>query len=397
VAAPATKKISSTQRLAALAAACILTLLVTACGSASQRPSTAARWNFGTLAGYIWEGHVTAVGASWYVPAVREQSPKGLAGTWVGAQEKFGHSAPFIQVGVDEDQLGPSRQPESTKYYAFWSDDAHDFKPVDLFEVTPLTEVHAILRLSRGKWSVSIRDGEESAEFTTPQEGRARFTLALWLQEDRGPVPHRNDEPSKPGPYPDLGTVHFTHLSVNDTPPSYSQVASQWLTAAHMNFGPTPLINDEFEIGPRQITTAGAEYLRLADMQDLASERLEAEFNKWGREDPREPTPAMESARRAGVAATAHFIDGLEHYKWPSNASLVIGRLITVNRRLLALERVPFGSGRDFLQHWFRRLDTGLGNVPALVRRALGVPQFRSGSAECTLSLSSPNCAPSIG
>lgn len=394
--APESKALRPRRRIAALLA-CAVASVATACGSVSDRGSTATRWDFGSLAGYVWEGHVTSVAASWEVPAVRERSQKGLAGTWIGAQEKFSHSAPFIQVGVNEDQLASWRLPESTKYYAFWSDDAHHFAPVDLFEVTPLTEVRATLRLSRGKWSVSIRDGEDSAEFTTPQEAHARFTLALWLQEDRGPIPRRIDEASKPGPYPDVGPVRFAHLLVDGALPSYTRLASQWMTAADSNFGPTPLINDEFEVTPRRISSAGAHYLRLADIQDLASERQESEFDKWGRENPREPTSAMENARRAGVTATAHFIDDLEHYNWPANAAASIRRLVTVNRRLLAQESVPFGSGRGFLQRWFRRLGTGLGNVPALVRRALGLPQVRGGNVQCTTKASSPNCAPSTG
>src|SRR5262249_3129796 len=139
-------------------------LVLTGCGSGEQhRPAAAAPlWDFGHLAGYATEHHVDAIGASWTVPSLREGSRDGGGGDGIGAQRHFGEG-PFIQVGTIAQRFGRRDLPDSDVYIAFWSDRAHRFKPVPLFEVTPLTTVTASLKQRRGRWLVSIRDGSRRA------------------------------------------------------------------------------------------------------------------------------------------------------------------------------------------------------------------------------------------
>src|ERR1700689_5163930 len=241
----------------AAAAACTLSAsAVRVPAGLDASDASTARAGFGTLAGYVWEGQMHSIGASWAVPTIAKGSRQGYAGTWIGAQETFGNSAPFIQVGTNENK-GPRG---TTDYYAFWTDAVRHFHPVALFPVAPGARITASLRLSEGRWTVFIRDANsgKEARFSTGEDADASFSLAEWLQED----PQIG---SSPGPYPSIERVMFEKLSLNGIVPQYARLHSQWMTVDDENIGPSRFIHDSFLLKPVTISAAGAQYLRIAD------------------------------------------------------------------------------------------------------------------------------------
>jgi hypothetical protein len=353
------------------------------CGAS---PVTAGKrgWSFGTQAGYIWHGRLESLAASWTVPAVRERSAGGLASTWIGASAI---SSAFIQVGTIEEQVGSSRMPYSNRFYAFWSDRTHAFKPVELFEVTPRTEVTASLSLSSGRWAVAIRDDEGSgARFTTTDETHNTFSSGAWLQEDpRAPV--------KPAPYPDLGTVRFAKLLVNGRPPSMRHLLSLWMTAGHLNFGASPVIQDAFEVEPRSVSEAGERYLHLANPLDRDTAAFLGEVRRWNKSTS---LFAIAQAKEVEAGALTHFIRGLTSTRWPSRVAPLLHELVSANARLLADVRTPPGAVLNSLTGWRRRLAGTVDRLTGkLVRGALGVPQVAPIASEClTTEHGAANCAP---
>jgi hypothetical protein len=279
---------------------------------------------------------------------------------------------PFIQVGTNETAAGSSKLPESYVYYAFWSDKAHHFQPIPLFSVTPLTEVAAALTLSDGRWAVSIRDLDsgEQARFTTSQEGRQAFGLALWLQEDPG-------SPARPDPYPTLQNARLRGISVNGSQPAYADLHSQWMTVNRTSLGPSALIDDSFEVAPESISRDGARYLHAADRADRSTEVFEGESAKWTAR-----TPRLQMTRESAVLAAAltRFVKEMEGSVWPKPAARFIRTLTKRNKAaLLELRELPARSARQIARWREEWISNGeaLGAAGQQARRVLGVPQIQ--------------------
>ena len=361
--------------LYALPAALTLTLL--AAGCAGQSPpgaphtATRSRWAFGKLSGYVWNGDVTSIQASWTVPFIEKSSPPGAAGTWIGAQTAFGNT-PFIQVGINEAKDSSSTAPASTSYYAFWSDKAHHFRAIPLFPVAPFGEVTARMALAHRRWTITISevDSEERAQFTTPEEGSASFGLALWMQEDI-----TNLATGKPQPYPALYQVGFRQLVVNGKAPAYDELHSQWMTASGANFAPTALSGDSFAIEPATLSENGADYLRMANQTN----RLADGFYKEVEDITAETAPPQLAASRATFAtALSRFIVELTSTTWPRSARSAVRALARRNRALLVAIRSPLGANAHSALTWKRRVvaaEQPIGQAVLLARRALDVPQ----------------------
>ncbi len=305
-----------------------------------------------------------SIGASWAVPTIAKGSRQGYAGTWIGAQATFGHSA-FIQVGTNENKelFG------TTVYYAFWTDTARQFHPVPLFPVEPHARMTASLRLAHGRWTVFIRDagsGKE-ARFSTGEEADASFSLAEWLQED----PRIG---SSVGPYPALEGVKFEKLSLNGAVPEYARLHSQWMTVNDENLGPSPLIHDSFLLNPVTLSAAGAHYLRIADEFNPHLDAFRAALNWKTAPD----LAQLESARRALVIALTRNISELKTTTWPAASVGYVRALIERTQQLLAsAENMP--TSPQQLNAWRQTcnaIQQTIGVAGQAARRALGVPQL---------------------
>jgi hypothetical protein len=198
------------------------------------------------FAGYIWFGNTSSIQASWTVPRIMPRSPAGGAGTWIGAQGPGTRlTGAFIQVGINETRYASSAGRQLDVYWAFWTDTAHHFLPINLFSVRPGDVLWASLAHRRGQWTVVIRDlsSGTGTVLTTRQEGRASFDWAEWEQEDVGLV-------GQPFHYPRLSAVSFRRLEVNGGPPAVAGLYSSWMTRAHERVVPSAVRGDSFTLSP---------------------------------------------------------------------------------------------------------------------------------------------------
>jgi hypothetical protein len=205
--------------------------------------SPKSRGPFGPFAGYLWTGTVSSVEASWRVPRILSDSAPGGAATWIGAQRTDG-PGPFIQIGTNENRATVALE-TSNYYYAFWSDPRVHFAPQSLGRVDPGDYVSASMVLTSGVWKLRLVDHTRhlTYAFSTAQEASGHFGVAEWLEED----PTSTDT-NKVIPYPQLATVRFQQLAVNESPPRVDDLYSQWLSLPGMNLAPSPVMGDEFDV-----------------------------------------------------------------------------------------------------------------------------------------------------
>lgn len=345
-------------------------------GAGGGRPGATqgveAGMSFGRLAGYVWNGPITLVQASWTVPRIVGGPDDGHASTWVGAQAPGAtNHSPFIQVGVLE-QRSPasSKGPSRLTYEAFWSDTMQGFHPVMLFAVRAGDIVSAALALANGRWRVTVSDARSHARssFATDDESTARFDLAEWLQED--PTDH-----NRPLPYPLLSAVRFSRLEVNGAPPAGDSVYSQWMSENGRALAPGTLDADGFALTPAILTAAAKRYLDIATAEDLATTVFAAELRDW--------TPATARARiaRAGsefAAAMQTSVDQLQRYSWPAAVDPLVRSMTTGARAVVA--RVRLGERHDGGQlatyrAAFERV-AALGPIGRRIRAVLHLPDI---------------------
>jgi hypothetical protein len=350
----------------------ICSALVFGCAGQGRTPPAAAvpsRSDFGRDSGYVWVGRVTSLEASWIVPLVTEQPLPGASGTWIGAEAYSTHARAFIQVGTSEEQTASANGPTSERYHAFWSDKAHSFLPIFLFDVTPATEVTARLTLSRGRWEVFIRDSAsgQQARFTTPQEANGSFGTAMWLQEAVGPA--RSGNP--------VDRVRFTSLRVDGKEPGYAQMLSEWMTDGARNLAPSPLVSDSFEIAPASTSYYGSEYLRIAKEANVRSAEIRAEL--------RSPEALASSDSRSNAARTK-LADVLERFgrelkavHWPRGAAAALNAVQSTNETAVtSLRSHPGATARD--RAWWETVRARAAQASQAAvryaRRVLGLPQI---------------------
>jgi hypothetical protein len=332
-------------------------------------------WSFGPLAGYLWRGRVQMVSASWTVPRVIPGSPAGVAGTWVGTRAPGPSSrAPFIQIGVNEQALTPTaKRPTDAIYDAFWSATSRHFHPQFLFPVHAGDTVAARLALTHERWTLAIVDTTSgaAAHFSTSAEAHAPFNAAMWMQEDV-----TNQTTGKPFAYPRLTPTDFSQLTVNSAPPTYADLDSQWMSAGDSSLAPSPLHRDSFTLRQAAVSSAGAQYLRIADPEDAATEAFAAQMAGWR---PRTPRRQIASASRGFQAALRTNVATLTHSPWPTRVHGLVASLIVaiglVNADLEAVTSIPSAG----LASWISRIErdaAGISDAGHKIRRALGLPEL---------------------
>ena len=220
--------------------------------------------------GYLWRGDVTGVSASWKVPRLTKHEPRGIAGTWIGAESP----GRFIQVGVNEGRDAPNTDADlrflvaglhQPLLYGFWSDTAHQFHPVPLPRVKAGDVVSVSLHLQDGRWYLEFSDARRAVDvkLSTPDEATGPVDDAEWLQEDVKTTYGRN----RMLPYPNLSPVRFTNLKVNGVTP----VASKLLYRRRPVRSPktlvaSPIHHDAFTVFPTTFAPAKAQYIAKADL-----------------------------------------------------------------------------------------------------------------------------------
>ncbi len=344
-----------------------LTVLPDAALGAQRSP-----WSFGKFAGYVWQGRVESVRASWSVPGVRRGSV-GRAGTWIGAQAP-GTPGPFIQIGTNEVSFHPfPLGPSVTAYYAFWSDTTNHFHPHFLFRVARGDDVSASLALVSGRWRLAIVDKTSSAtaRFSTGEEARASFSLAEWLQEDV-----TDGTTGKPFPYPRLTDLRFRRLAVNSATPAYADLYSQWMSANGANWAPSPLHRDSFALHRATVNSIGARYLQIAAGEDMATKVFVPQMAGWTATTPGSQIAAACSTFAAALRKSLH---ALASTPWSPRVRRHIHSLIRSTGVLLTLSQSPPSASPADLRAWtskWARDSTALAHAAHLIRRALKIPEI---------------------
>jgi len=206
----------------------------------------------GTFAGYEWIGPVHTVSAEWRVPKITLLNSSDSS-TWIGVESPSGA---FVQIGTTEDS-----SPQSDILngglavdQGFWSDDTVEFHPQLLDDMSYLDQhvragdlVTASITRVLGGWQLRLHDERSALSFDQKiPMTTAAFDEVEWLQEDP-----TNSDTNEPLPYPNLGPVVFTHLSVNGFPPVLGFDNAVWMSVPNRDFSVTGLRNDSFEVVPR--------------------------------------------------------------------------------------------------------------------------------------------------
>jgi hypothetical protein len=334
-----------------------------------------ASWSFGPLAGYIWEGQVESVQASWTVPRIVAGSSPGVASTWVGAAAS-GVPRGFIQIGTSEAAFSPSHALGSSRYYAFWSDGRLHFHPILLFRVSPGDNLTASVTLVRQRWTLAVVDASSgaAAHFATRNESQASFNLAEWAQEDV-----TNGATGRPYPYPRLAAVALRDVTVNSVPPTSVDLYSSWMSVDGNDLAPSSLHNDSFTLRRATVSVSGAQYLRIAAGDDAATVAFVAQLRGWAATTP---TSKIESACARFLTALRTDIDALVRAPWPLKVHSALDLLIRNTRTAFAYTRsaVPLSSaGRAAWRSGWMRDAAAVGSAAHAVKRVLDVPEIIGG------------------
>jgi hypothetical protein len=353
-----------TLNLAALLAVLIATL--GGCGSSAKRGTSSVRpgdasFDFGHFAGYLWRGRLTALSASWLVPRVL--GGNGVAGTWIGAQAPDNRG--FIQIGTNEERHSGAGVPN---YFAFWTNKAHHYRAIGLFEVHAGDRISASLKLLRARWHLEIIDASSdiARSFEKSEEGKASFNEAQWQQEDV-----TDEKTKKVFAYPQLSPIGFRKLAVDSRAPSYADVRSSWMSVGAVNLAPSPLHDDAFTIDPAKLSAAGRQYLRIAKVEDDGTKALEAQFLSLTKRTPRAKIVGAIERFRSVLIRNAEELAGA---RWPKQIEPLAQGLARATRSAAASISVALrrrGSPaqiRAILRH------NGIGIAGLRMRRALHVP-----------------------
>jgi hypothetical protein len=350
---------------------------LTGCGAATPAGDGIAG-SFGRMAGYVWNGQVTALHAAWTVPAILQGSPPGHGSTWIGAQAPGpSNTAPFIQVGVVEDRVrrqAGAAGGEVSRERAFWSDTILGFHPHFLWPVSAGDRVEATLTRGVDRWRVAIFDVStgERTSFTTADEAHASFGLAEWLQEDAT----RSDGGREP--YPKLSETRFEQLTVNGGPPRYADVSSQWMSLPATDLAPTALRGSRFSVVPATLSAAGARYLQLAARAQRADAAFEVQAVGWRTDTP---SPRIAAACSQLALALRRFEQQLHAASWPTASRPAIATLIAAVRARLSVLRSAIPRAVRDPGTWTASYETsGLSSSRAdrILRRLLHVPELSS-------------------
>ena len=325
--------------------------------------------SFGAFSGYLWNGSVRSVAASWTVPMITPGSHSGAAGTWIGAQALGSRSAPFIQVGINEVRLSVPGLGGRNLYYAFYSDTKLGFHPQILFQVRVGDTLSARLRLGGGRWHILIVDHTHPhrSVFDTRDEATGVFNQAEWLQEDV------SKKAGQVMPYPVLGTVGFRRLKVNYGAPSYAKIRSQWMSENGTDLEPSALAGDAFRFATTQPSAIGLHYLQITVPLDVALDSFEAGFARW-------PTSARKMASQRAACATAleSDIQEVQGTLWPVGVQPLLAKLVSATKRELAhTELTPTYTAEgsvSWLTDWFKD-DAAVVAISQKIRRVLNLPQ----------------------
>jgi hypothetical protein len=212
--------------------------------------------------------------------------------------------------------------------------------------VKPGDLVAARLRRKNGRWALTITDltSSKEARFSTTDEPSASFNAVEWTQEDP-----THSSTGKPFSYPRLTPVHFRNLQVNSGHPQTATVFSTWMSTRHGIFAPSAVIDDAFTVRRTVLTPAGAQYLRIYQAANNATQSFIAQSSRWTALTPR---AEIASASEAFVTALRPAVHALSSSRWPTRARFDVQCLIQTAAALMKQARSATRLPRGGLQSW---------------------------------------------
>jgi hypothetical protein len=323
---------------------------------------------FGAYAGYVWLGRVSSVEGAWRVPAILATSQAGLATTWIGAQGA-GISGAFIQVGTAELRGYSAKHVVEDRYWAFWSDRAHEFHLQHLFSVKPSDHLSATVALSSSGWTLAISDATSHKTATlSTGENRTPLNTAQWTQEDA-----LNSADAR-YTYPLLTPIGIGHLLVNSAVPKYASLYSTWMSINGTYLAPSPLRRDGFLLRPAMLTSAGKHYLALGIGENQAEGRFGYEIERWTSNTPRS---TLRSATSRLIALLHSETDALKDASLPP-AAKGTGTSLALKLDAIIAQAQSSTSPNTF-HDWRARLTRDAYEaryIAHLLRRDLGLPEL---------------------
>jgi hypothetical protein len=319
---------------------------------------------FTGFGGYNWTGKVTTIGAQWSVPTIARDSSFGGAATWIGVQNSVNNQ--FVQIGIDENDFGDGPD----QYQAFWSDLQVGFSPQTFGDVYPGDVIAVSMSRTDKGWSLRF------ADLTRKLKGKAfvrlpssvPFTQGEWIQED----PTASTDTSQDLPYPELSTVTFRDLTVNERSPVLNRDDGQVLISSGATISvPTPFLNDAFSL-----TAPTGDALRYLDDEqhlDSALNQFDVQLAAWNT-----TSVAKESTDVSSLSAALKVdANALASQSWPSESRSPVAQLIQSDR--MQLKNLTSWSIDDYDTHGVAfakfqlELDRNVNQADAL-RSTLGLP-----------------------
>jgi hypothetical protein len=308
-------------------------VVVAGCGTQTHGTAAITRSvpdsHFGPFGGYVRNGEVHRLGAVLIVPTIRPTSPAGVAGGWIGAEANFNQKtllAPFFQIGVNEIS---GRSPDgelTTRYYVFWSSTKVGFHPKYVFTVRPGDHVRLSMALGGGHWRMVASDETTGRSHTIRvRSGHESFSVAQWAQEDVA-----KDSAGSESPYPILGPVAFSHLSVDSQTPTRDSLQRTWMSTDRGTFGPTPLSKGAFVMKEEHLSAADIRYQRIAFALNVRSIQFGRLLQKATQKNT---SPALRAAARGFAAALERNADAFRNFTWPRDVRALVKKLVAASER----------------------------------------------------------------
>ena len=313
-------------RLALVAVGAALGLLLAGCGASSFELTKADQ--FGPFAGYVFNGEAGQISAGIVVPRLIGADRGGAAATWIGLRGAIAErtqQAPFFQVGVNEDWTNSN--PTGNHYYAFWSSTGKNFAPQVMFSVRPGDLLNVSIDTAGRRLLITATDTRDGwhRSISAQLNGGEDFDTASWHQEDVTDL-----ATGEPFPYPQVGVARFTSMRVDNLPPRMPLLDTSWMSTSDAYYGPAPLRDDGFSVGPIHPSRAALEYERLAVPFDLEGYVFSSQLASWTRSTRASTISA--ACRRYERILTSD-LKSLADYRWPADVRPAIARLIASTKQ----------------------------------------------------------------
>ncbi len=351
-------------------AAAVSALLAAATGLVASSAPAGATNVYGT-AGYAVPANVTSLRAEWRIPAIAPGSSLGHGRTYIRAT--YPPSGVSMEVGTTEDEVLYHGH-DVAVYSAFWNRIGFGPQRLRALHAGDLIEAAAVKGTTN--WQLTIEDLTTHWKDSVANPGVAATTItgAAWLQEDPVATPvSPAGEQSPVLPYPRIGPVTFTHVSLNGR-----RATLPWSDALDMmlpggaDVVPTHQSPVGFSVVPANHYQR--QYLADAVVLDFAALSFNHVIANW---TSATDGPARYRSATQYLTAVGDYVHELSRQRWPPAARADVRSLIASERRVIGrYDELPSVS-RAQLAGWQAATASALKANVALaqrVRRDLALP-----------------------